>query len=367
MTCISERGREFGEGIRVMISRERLVALLNDDDAGNTRGLQQTADSIRAHAVGRRVHLRALVEISSFCERNCLYCGLRKSNRKIARYRMTEGEIVAVAAEVAARGRRTIVLQAGEDGALTARRVARLVRRIKSAADVSVTLSLGEYHRDDFLEMREAGADRYLLKHETIDPDLYKAVHPGMSFEHRIRCLVWLKEAGFQVGSGVIVGLPGQTAETLADDIVFMRRLGVDMVGVGPFIPHADTPLRHIPPGQASLCLRTIALARISIPYAHIPATTAMGALFRHGVELSLRSGANVLMPCATPEQYRAGYDIYPNRTRMSDTGPHSVTGLLHRLGREVADDHGHIRNPVRCAEPFDITAHKRVAQRCPL
>jgi biotin synthase len=350
-----------------MISRDKLVELLSESALDHWRGLRDTADRIRAYAVGDCVHLRALIEISSVCRRNCLYCGLRSSNKKLVRYRMADREIVDAACAAAARGRRTVVLQAGEDPLLTASRVARLVRCIKDAADVAMTLSLGEYPRDDYMEMREAGADRYLLKHETIDPDIYQAMHPGMSFEHRIRCLVWLKEAGFQVGSGVIVGLPGQTIETLADDIIFMRRLGIDMAGIGPFIPHPDTPLRNMPPGNMDLCLNLIAFTRIAIPYAHIPATTAMGTLGRNGLERALRAGANVLMPCATPDMYMQGYDIYPGRTRTSDTGPHSVMGLVQKLGRTVAHDYGHIQRPCRYLAPFDISMYKRALLRCSL
>ena len=347
-----------------MISRERLCEMLRERSPERNRDLFATADRVRACAVGDAVHLRALLEISSHCRRNCQYCGLRNSNTRLPRYRMGERAIVAAAAAAAARGRGTVVLQAGEDPALTAPRVARLVRRIKSAADVAVTLSLGEYSHDDYLEMRAAGADRYLLKHETIDPDIYAALHPGMSYEHRIRCLVWLKQAGFQVGGGMMVGIPGQTAETLADDIIFMRRLGLDMVGIGPFIPPPDTPLGSLQPGRVDLTLKAMAMARIAMPYTHIPATTALATLDPDGAARALRAGANVLMPNATPEPFRSGYDIYPNRSRLSDTGPCSVDTLLARLGRPVARGYGHSLRPLCFGAPFDFTVFQNVLDR---
>ena len=343
-----------------MIARQKLVELLRERSPDCLAELYATADRVRACTVGDAVQLRALIEISSFCRRNCYYCGLRNSNRKIYRYRMTDREIVAAACAAAARGRRTVVLQSGEDTALRAARVARLVRRIKNAADVAVTLSLGEYARDDYHEMRASGADRYLLKHETVDPDIYEALHPGMSLDQRIRCLVWLKEAGFQIGSGFIVGLPGQTAETIADDIIFLRRLGVHMAGVGPFIPHPETPLRHVAPGRASTTLTAVALIRLALPYARIPATTALGTLIPDGAARALQAGADVLMPGATPQIYWHGYDLYPNRARMADTGSENVVDLVHSLGRTVATDYGHCTHRHDHPEPFDITALKR-------
>jgi biotin synthase len=350
-----------------MISREKLIELLEERSPARVRALLDTADRTRAYAVGESVHLRALIEISNVCRRNCLYCGLRAANRHLPRYRMADREIVEAVLSAAARGRRTVVLQSGEDSALTAPRVARMIRRIKDAADVAVTLSLGEYPRDDYFQMREAGADRYLLKHETVDPDLYKSLHPGMSFERRIRCLVWLKEAGFQAGSGMMVGLPGQSAATLADDIIFLRRLDADMAGIGPFIPHPHTPLKHSSPGGADLCLKAVALTRLALPFAHIPATTALATLCPNGTERALKAGADVIMPLATPEKYRRLYEIYPDRSPSSDSGPDSVIELVRRLGRTVSRDYGHTAPRLNLLAPFDISAYKRALQRCPL
>lgn len=350
-----------------MISRENLIDLLEERRAGRVRALLDTADRTRAYAVGDSVHLRALIEISNICRRNCLYCGLRAANTRLTRYRMADREIVDAATRAAVRGRRSVVLQSGEDATLSAPRVARLVRRIKDAADVAVSLSLGEYPRDDYFQMREAGADRYLLKHETVDPDLYKSLHPGMCFEHRIRCLVWLKEAGFQAGSGMMVGLPGQTAATLADDIIFLRRLDADMIGIGPFIPHPHTPLSKYPPGGVDRCLKAVALARIALPFAHIPATTALATLCPDGTERALKAGADVIMPSATPEKFRRLYEIYPDRAPSADTGPDSVIDLVRGLGRTVSTEYGHTAPRLDILAPFDISAYRRALQRCPL
>ena len=347
-----------------MISREKVCELLRERSPARMADLFATADRVRACGVGDDIHLRALIEISSFCRRDCLYCGLRISNKRLRRYRMSDREILAAAHAAADRGLRTVVLQSGEDPALTPARVARLVRRIKDSVDVAVTLSLGEYSRDDYCEMQEAGADRYLLKHETINPDIYHAMHPGMDFEHRIRCLVWLREAGFQVGSGVIVGLPGQTCETLADDIIFMRRLGSDMAGIGPLIPHPATPLAAVRPGCVAKTLAVLAVARLAMPYCHLPATTALATMDPHGVERALRAGANVIMPDATPGKYRDLYEIYPSRARLLERGPGGMEWLAARLGRSIAVDYGHSLRPASALEPFEISVYKRMLEK---
>jgi biotin synthase len=258
---------------------------------------------------------------------------------------MTHEEIMKTVRHAAAMGRKTMVFQSGEDAKLTASWVSELVKKIKDEADVAITLSLGEYSRDDFIMMKEAGADRYLLKHETIDASIYRQLHPDMTYENRTQCLEWLKEAGFQVGAGMMIGLPGQTIESVADDILFMKQMEFDMAGIGPFIPHPDTPLAGAAPGTLKMTLKAVALTRIVIPYLLMPATTATGTIQPRGRERALQCGANVIMPNATPLKYRELYQIYPNRICVSETPDDCgkcVEMMVTSLGRKVATDYGH-------------------------
>lgn len=302
------------------------------------------ADEVRRRFVGDSVHLRAIIEFSNYCVRSCLYCGLRRDNRKLGRYRMSADEIARTAAKACSAGYRTIVLQSGDDLHYRADDIARIVERIKRGADVAMTLSIGERTGEEYRTMRNAGADRFLLKHETADPGLYASLHPGMSFERRLECLHSLRQLGFQVGSGNIVGLPGQTLHTLARDIALLRELDVEMAGIGPFIPHPDTPLARSRPGEVALALRTLAVARIVLPLAHLPATTALATLHPEGRRLALQCGANVVMPNVTPPEYRRLYEIYPNSVALGDPedgGFARVAAFLGGMGRPVSGSRG--------------------------
>ncbi|KUK41248.1 MAG: Radical SAM domain protein, partial [Clostridia bacterium 62_21] len=249
------------------LAREEIIFLLRaeGEEAG---ALFRAADALRAEYLGNPVHLRAIIEFSNYCVRNCLYCGLRRDNRRLARYRMTAEEILAAARRARFEGYRTIVLQAGEDPAYETAELARLVYRMKTELDVAVTLSLGDLKRDAYRELRAAGADRYLLKHETSDPLLFARLRPGTTLADRVKRLHWLRELGYQVGSGNIVGLPGQTMDTLADDILLLKELDVEMAGIGPFIPHPETPLAACPPGSLELTLKVLAVTRLLLPWA---------------------------------------------------------------------------------------------------
>ncbi|MEW6200528.1 MAG: [FeFe] hydrogenase H-cluster radical SAM maturase HydE [bacterium] len=327
------------------LSRGEICAVLETRNPVEIDNLFNTADRMRQRWVGDEVHVRGLIEISNHCRRDCLYCGLRKSNLKLERYRMTDDEIIETVRTAASLGARTIVIQSGEDPRLTSSRVAGLVGQIKDEVDVAITLSLGEYSPGDFIAMKRAGADRYLLKHETIDRGLYNRLHPDMDYENRICCLEWLKEAGFQVGAGIMVGLPGQTIESIADDILFMKFMELDMAGIGPFIPHPETPLCGAEAGTLEMTLKVIAITRIIIPCLLIPATTAIGTIEFGGRECALRCGANVIMPNATPQKYRKLYQIYPNRICADDSPENClicVEGMIKSLGRNVATDFGH-------------------------
>ena len=301
------------------LSREEIVRLLALEDDAETKSLFRVADAVRRESVGDDVHIRGLIEFSNYCARNCSYCGLHRDNHKIHRYRMGIDEIVEVASNVVRKGIGTIVLQSGEDPWFTADRVAEIVRGIKSNEDCAITLSIGERSFDDYKIMKEAGADRYLLRHEAANPELYGRLHPGMTLDTRIRCLHDLRALGYQVGAGCMVGLPGQTLDDLATDIIFVRDIGADMVGIGPFIPHPDTPLHEFSGGTLDMTLKMVALARIVTRDAHLPATTAVGSIDEFGREKALMCGANVVMPNYTPLKYRIDYEIYPNKRCISE------------------------------------------------
>lgn len=322
-----------------------LATLLTDGDPERDQELFVAADRVRAEHVGEGVYLRGLVEFSNYCRGTCQYCGLRAPNRELGRYRLSPEAIVAAGRKAAELGYGTVVLQSGEDTWYSAAIIADIVRQIKAACDVAVTLCVGERPREDYALWREAGADRYLLRIETSDPALYEQLHPGMSYGRRVQCLRWLKELDYQVGSGVLVGLPGQTTEVLARDLLFLRDLPADMVGIGPLIPHHQTPLAEVPPGQLQTVLRMVALTRLLLPDANVVATTALGTVDPQGREKGLAAGANILMPNVTPREFRALYEIYPDKI-CTDEEPEQCRGCMAAriasLGRTVGEGEGH-------------------------
>ena len=302
------------------------------------------ADRTRKGFVGNSVHIRGIIEFSNYCVRNCMYCGLRRDNHKLTRYRMTPDEILVASEKGIRRGYRTIVLQSGEDAYYSASDIARIVEGIKSLGDVAVTLSVGERTLGEYRTMRSAGADRFLLKHETADAELYRRLHPGASLETRIECLQNLKSLGFQLGSGFIVGLPGQDVSTIAKDVTLLQTLDVEMAGIGPFIPHPDTPLASYPPGNVTMTLKALAIARLALPYANLPVTTALSTLRQDGRELALSCGGNVIMPNITPAKYRKLYEIYPDSASLKDPedgGIRGIIGMLEAMGREMSTTKG--------------------------
>ncbi|NLM45839.1 MAG: [FeFe] hydrogenase H-cluster radical SAM maturase HydE [Firmicutes bacterium] len=325
------------------LSKEEIIAVLLCESSHNDV-LFRAADLVRKRHVGDAVHLRGIIEFSNYCRRHCSYCGLRCANKDLQRYRMTPDAIYQAALDAAALGYRTIVLQSGEDLFFDADTVAALVRRLKKLG-VAVTLSLGERTYEEYRLWRKAGADRYLLKHETADPVLYQKLHPDANQAGRLDCLSWLRELGYQVGSGCMVGLPGQTAEMLAADLLLLKELDVEMAGIGPFIPHPSTPLAEAAAGTAEMTLRMVALARLLLPLAHLPATTALATIDGYGRTKALSCGANVVMLNVTPLEYRSMYEIYPNKNRADSTpaaARRQFEELLAGLGRPVAEDVGH-------------------------
>jgi biotin synthase len=328
-----------------------LVPLL-DCAEGDASALYDAADGIRAARVGNEVHLRGLIEFSSICRKNCAYCGLRRDNRALERYRLDPETIVATAQAAEKLGYRSVVLQSGEDLWFTAERLAEIIRAIKADTDLAITVSAGECDRETYCSWRDAGADRYLLRIETTDSGLFAALHPDDDLQARMQCLYDLRDLGYQLGSGVMVGLPGQAAAHLANDVVWLHELGVEMIGVGPFIPHPNTPLGGVVGGTVERTLRLVAVLRLVFPDAHIPATTAMGSLHPLGRERALQAGANVVMPNVTPTAQRAQYEIYPDKICLSDDPAHCrgcITLRILGLGRTIGMDHGHVK---RVADP---------------
>ena len=293
--------------------------------------LYALADSIRAREKGDDVYLRGIIEFSNYCSRNCLYCGLRRDNQKLARYRMSPEDIVKRAFDIAALGIKTVVLQSGEDPYYRLKELTGVVSRIKEFG-VYVTLSIGELSTQAYRELKKAGADRYLLRHETANKELYAKLHPDGSFENRVRCLYVLKDLGYEVGAGNMVGLPGQTDDMLWEDLLFMEKLQPEMVGIGPFIPHPETPLAGAKAGTLEETLTQIALTRIILPQANIPATTALGTIHPEGRELGLKVGANVVMPNMTPQPYRPLYQLYPGKICVSEAPDTCLPCLRRRI-----------------------------------
>jgi len=311
------------------LNRKEIIQLLSLP-AKYSPELFSAADKVRKEQVGDEIFLRGIIEFSNHCERNCLYCGLRKGNANLSRYRMSEDEIIATTEQIKNTGVPTVVLQSGEDSFYSQDIVCRLIERIRKETDLIITLSIGERALNDYKAFQQAGANRYLLKHETASLELYRYLRPGCEWEYRLQCLRRLKELGFETGTGNMVGLPGQTPEILADDLLVMKLLDADMLGIGPFIAHPDTPLAGIGNDDLELTLCVLALVRLITRNTNIPATTALATLHPQGRLLALQAGANVVMPDFTPEIYKTRYDIYPGRT---DVGP--AVEIIIRLEKD--------------------------------
>lgn len=296
------------------------------------------ADAARREAVGDIVHLRGLIEFSNNCRCNCLYCGLRRDNCAITRYRMEDAEIIAAAKDAASDGADTIVLQSGEDPFYHRDHIATLVGRIKDETGLAVTLSVGDRSTQSYRLWKQAGADRYLLKHETSDPELYARMHPGESLEKRLNALQRLRSLDYETGTGFIIGLPGQTLETIHNDIRLVAEIEARMCGVGPFIPQHDTPMGNEPSGDIETTLYTVAMLRISSPHLNLPATTALASLVpEQGHQLALKAGANVIMPSYTPLKYSENYTIYDSKTRVEmELAKQHIAMAGRRCSREV-------------------------------
>lgn len=325
------------------MDRLELLAILRSTDSSSVTRLKREAEAIRDRTVGNAVYLRGLVEFSNYCRRGCTYCGINSGNRTVNRYRMSSEQIVRCAEVAKSYGIGTVVLQSGEDPFFTGSEVSGIIRQIKRKTGLAVTLSLGERPADDLKRWREAGGDRYLLRFETSDTSLFGRIHPPAAepLPGRLEQLRLLREYGYEVGSGIMVGLPGQTAASIADDLLLFKELDLDMIGIGPYVPHPGTPMAVCQdepvedqiPNTRETAYKVIALTRILCPSINMPCTTALRTVDDTGYREGLRAGCNVIMPNLTPLDYSQQYDIYPGKKRVA-----RFEQALQQVEKEVTD-----------------------------
>lgn len=328
------------------IYREQLQTLLATTDEQAINYLRDTARKVADDIYGKQVFIRGLIEFTNYCKNDCIYCGIRRSNPNAQRYRLTEEEILSCCANGYELGFRTFVLQGGEDPYFTDERICDIVAKIKQDyPDCAVTLSIGEKDKASYQAFYDAGADRYLLRHETADEAHYQSLHPAeMSFQHRIQCLYDLKEIGYQVGCGFMVGSPGQTVDTLYEDLMFIKKLQPHMVGIGPFIPQKDTPFGQEPAGTMEQTLRLLSIIRLIHPHVLLPSTTALGTIHPLGREKGIQAGANVVMPNLSPVAVREKYKLYDNKICTGDEAAecrHCMARRMESVGYQVVVSRG--------------------------
>ncbi len=328
------------------LTLEEYEALLRDRTPEIAAKLAEHAVKLRKEVYGNTVYIRGLIEISNICKNDCFYCGIRKSNRHCHRYRLTPDEIMSCCIEGYRLGFRTFVLQGGEDPYYTDELLCHLLKDIKLCyPDCAITLSLGERSRESYQRLFDAGADRYLLRHETADPDHYQRLHPDpMSFQNRMRCLSDLKEIGYQAGCGFMVGSPYQTEAEIAKDLKFIEEFKPDMCGIGPFIPQKETPFGKFPAGTLELTTYLLSIIRIIHPTVLLPSTTALGTIHPQGREMGILAGANVVMPNLSPSSVRKKYKLYDNKICDGDEAAESIASLkrlIASIGYEIVTDRG--------------------------
>lgn len=328
------------------LNREEWIQLIKGRTPKLAQYIFEKARKIRQAYYGTDVYIRGLIEFTNYCKNDCYYCGIRRSNSRAHRYRLSEEQILRCCHQGYTLGFRTFVLQGGEDGYFTDERMVSLVKEIrKNYPDCAITLSIGERSYDSYLALFEAGADRYLLRHETWDEEHYRLLHPpALSAKHRQQCLWDLKKIGYQVGTGYMVGSPFQTAENLADDMLFLEELNPQMVGIGPFIPHHDTPFKDQAAGTLELTLYMLGLIRLMLPKVLLPATTALGTIDEKGRELGILAGANVVMPNLSPENVRKDYLLYDNKICTGSEAAECRMDLenrMHAIGYQVVCHRG--------------------------
>ncbi|MCX8130011.1 MAG: [FeFe] hydrogenase H-cluster radical SAM maturase HydE [Clostridia bacterium] len=299
------------------LEKRDVMYLLSTEKEKEIHTIMNVADKIRKEMVGDVVEIRGAIEFSNYCRKNCNYCGLAGSNSGVQRYRMTEEEIMEAVDHIHGLGMRTVILQSGEDMVWTTERLITLIKQIKEKTGMRVTLSVGEKSREEYTALKEAGADNFLLKIETTNPRLFSEIHPDDDFYYRLQCSKWLKELGYINGSGNIIGLPGQTTEDIAGDILYFKDMGINMIGIGPFIPAKGSSYEKHPHGDIELTLRVVAVTRIVCKKVYIPSTTALASLDKDAQVRALQWGANTIMLINTPEKYRGSYRIYDNKNMV--------------------------------------------------
>lgn len=332
-----------------ILEKEEFIQLISN--CAEEEYLFEKSREIRHKIYGKDVYIRGLIEVSSYCKNNCLYCGIRCANKNAQRYRLSESQILGCCENGYNLGFRTFVLQGGEDEFFTDDFVCGIIDKIKSKyPDCAVTLSLGERSYESYLRLYNAGADRYLLRHETASKAHYEKLHPkNMSYDNRIKCLYNLKKIGYQTGSGFMVGSPYQTHENLAEDMLFLKKLNPQMVGIGPFIPQHDTPMRDMQAGTAKLTIYMVALLRLMLPYALLPSTTALGTIDPLGREKGILAGANVVMPNLSPVDVRKKYELYDNKICTGDEAAeckNCMSKRMESIGYKVVTSRGDFIKP---------------------
>ena len=347
----TEELMEIIENLKVNkdLSDGEFIELLTTDDEEVRQHLFEVADEIRRENYGTDVYVRGLIEFSNYCKNNCYYCGIRRDNNKVTRYRLSEEEILKCCKEGYELGFRTFVLQSGEDGYYTDEKMISIIQAIRGTyPDCAITLSIGEKEHDSYQAFFDAGANRFLLRHETAVKSHYESLHPAeMSFEHRRKCLMDLKEIGYQVGAGIMIGSPGQKIQYLIEDIRFLQELQPDMIGIGPYLTHADTPFKDEKNGSLELTLRMLSILRLCFPYVLLPATTALGTIHPLGREMGLACGANVVMPNLSPTKVRKLYELYDNKICTGEESAQCRGCLERRVaskGYQIVTDRGDVK-----------------------
>lgn len=343
--------RNYINSLKTEYDFKELLKKITDNDF--CEELRKTAETLRNEIYGKRVFIRGLIEISSYCKNDCLYCGIRCSNKNAERYRLSEEQILTCCENGNNLGFKTFVLQGGEDNFFTDKKVCDIVSKIKSRyPDCAVTLSLGEKSKESYKRLFDAGADRYLLRHETADNDHYRRLHPeNLTLENRKRCLYDLKDIGFQVGAGFMVGSPYQTDTTIVKDLMFLKEFEPHMVGIGPFISHKDTPFKNFQNGNVEKTLFLLSVIRLMLPNVLLPSTTALGTLAENGREKGIMAGANVIMPNLSPEDARGKYNLYDNKLSTGCEAAENLEILKKQIqitGCEITLNKGDYKNGIQ-------------------
>ncbi|MGN0202911.1 MAG: [FeFe] hydrogenase H-cluster radical SAM maturase HydE [Coprococcus sp.] len=317
-----------------ILTKDEFVELLSGTSAEDKELLRREAVRLREKYYGHDVYIRGLIEFTNYCKNNCFYCGIRRDNRVLERYRLTKEQILSCCESGYSLGYRTFVLQGGEDPWFNDDRMVDIVSSIrKSYPDCAITLSLGERSRESYRRLREAGADRYLLRHETANEEHYRKLHPSeMSLKNRKECLYELKELGYQVGAGFMVGAPGQNFECLAEDLIFLHELQPEMIGIGPFLPHHETPFADENKGSFELTIFLLSILRVMFPNVLLPATTALGTIKATGREQGMLAGCNVVMPNLSPVANRKQYELYDDKICTGDEAAECRGCLENRM-----------------------------------